>query len=112
MNAVKRQRPGISPEDIERLLFHLEDARDYVIKYGSAQAFNSQAHTIADHARSAIDDLAGQVTGNREYLWGRLANAGGSDAEVQRNAEKEAMRRRLLGVRIPVVAAKILGWVA
>ncbi len=107
MNAVKRQKPSISPEDIERLLFHLEDVRDYIIKYGSAQAFHSPARAIADNAKSAIDDLVGQVTGNREYLWGRPANAGGSDAEVQRSADKEARRRRLLGVRIPVRAIRI-----
>ena len=38
MNAVKRQRPNISPDDIERLPFHLEDARNYIVKYSAAEA--------------------------------------------------------------------------
>ena len=63
MNAVKRQKPSISPDDIQRLLCYLQDARDYIVKYGSAQAFDSQARAVAQQARQAIDALAGQITG-------------------------------------------------
>ncbi len=108
MNAVKRQKPTISPDDTERLLFHLEDARNYIVKYGAAQGFNSPANKIAHSATSAIDELAGQITGNKEYLWQSGATAGGSDTEFQHGKEKEAKRRRLLGVHIPVRMFKII----
>jgi hypothetical protein len=107
MNAVKRQRPSISPDDIERLLFHLEDARDYVIKYGAAQGFNSQARAIADHAKGAIDSLAGQITGDPQYYWLGSASAGGNQLAYGRATEKDAKRRKLMGVRIPVLAVRM-----
>ncbi len=107
MNAVRRQKPTISPDDVERLLFHLEDARDYIVKYGSAQGFNSQANKIAQQATSAIDDLAGQITGNKQYLWQSGATAGGSDWDFQRGKEKEVKRRRLMGVQIPIRIFKL-----
>ena len=112
MNAVKRQRPSISPDDIERLLFHLEDARDYIIKYGAAQDFHSPERATSDHATQAIDNLAGQITGNPQYFWMGSASAGGNQMAYVRGLEKEAKRRRLMGVRIPVVAMKIAGRVA
>ena len=112
MNAVKRQRPSISQDDIERLLFHLEDARDYIIKYGAAQGFHSPERATSDRAMQAIDELAGQITGNREYFWMGSASAGGNQTAYERGMEKEAKRRRLMGVRIPVVAMRIAGRVA
>ena len=66
MNAVKRQRPNISPDDIERLLFHLEDARIFVVKYGAAQEFHSPEIKTTDRMISAIDDLANEITGSSE----------------------------------------------
>ena len=66
MNAVKRQRPNISPDDIERLLFHLEDARIFVVKYGAAQEFHSTEIKTTDRMISAIDDLANEITGSSE----------------------------------------------
>ena len=107
MNAVKRQRPAISPDDVQRLLFHLEDARNYIVKFGSAQGFDSQARAVAENARQAIEALAGQITGDAQFLWGTDATAGGSDAEFQRGLEREAQRRRLMGVHIPVRATKL-----
>ena len=107
MNAVKRQRPSISPDDIERLLFHLEDARDYIVKYGAAQDFDSPERATSDHAMQAIDDLAGQITGNPQYFWMGTASAGGNQMAFERGMEKEARRRRLMGVRIPVRAIKL-----
>ena len=109
MNAVKRQRPTISQDDIERLLFHLEDARAYVIKYGAAQGFHSIERAMADKTHSAIDDFAGQITGNREYFWQTTASAGGSEIAYQRGMDKAAKRRRLMGVNFPVRALRIQG---
>ena len=109
MNAVKRQRPSISPDDVQRLLFHLEDARNYITKFGSAQGFDSQARAVAENARQAIDALAGQITGDVQFLWGTDATAGGSDKEFQNGVEREAQRRRLMGVRIPLRAIRIAG---
>ena len=109
MNAVKRQRHSISPDDVQRLLFHLEDARNYITKFGSAQGFTARARTIAENAQIAIDDLAGQITGDRQYLWGTDATAGGNDKEFHRGRVREAQRRRLMGVRIPMLALGIGG---
>ena len=109
MNAVKRQRPNISPDDIQRLLFHLEDTRNYVVKYGAAQDFNSAERETSDKAMLAIDELAGQITGDKEYLWQVSASAGGSDLEFQRGKEKQARRRQLMGVHFPLRAITFHG---
>lgn len=109
MNAVKRQKPTISPDDIERLLFHLEDARNYIVKYGAAQEFNSQARKVANQTTNAIDDLAGQITGDKQFLWQDSASAGGDINAFEHGNEKEAKRRRLMGVHIPVRVHKIVG---
>jgi len=60
----------------------------------------------------AIDSLAGQITGNPQYFWMGSASAGGNQMTFERGMEKEARRRRLMGVRIPVVAVRIVGRVA
>lgn len=109
MNAVKRQNPTISPDDIERLLFHLEDARNYIVKYGAAQGFNSQARKVANQTASALDDMAGQITGDRQHLWEHSASAGGNENALEQGSQKEAKRRRFLGVHIPVRMMKIVG---
>ena len=109
MNAVKRQRPNISPDDIERLLFHLEDARNYIVKYGAAQDFHSPEKETTDRTMSAIDDLAEQITGRRNYFWGETASAGGNEIAFQRAMEKLAKRRRLLGVHFPLRVIKVDG---
>ena len=104
MNAVKRQRPRISPDDIERLLFQLEDARRYIVKYGAAQDFHSPESETSDRAMAAIDDLAEQITGSRQYFWSGNATAGGDQVAFDRAMEKDAKRRRLMGISIPVRA--------
>ena len=109
MNAVKRQRPNISSGDIQRLLIHLEDARNYIVKYGAAQDFHSVQRETSDKAMLAIDELAGQITGDKEYLWQVSASAGGSDLEFQRGTEKQAKRRWLMGVHFPLRAIKVEG---
>ena len=58
MNAVKRQKPSISPDDVDRLIFHLEDARNYVVKYGAAQGIHSPTKLVAETTTDAIDELA------------------------------------------------------
>lgn len=98
----RRQKPNISPEDIERLLFHLEDTRQYIVRYGAAQDFHSPERGISGNAMEAIDDLAGQITGNRQYFWQVQATASGNDMAFQRGVEKAAKRRRLMGIRFPV----------
>ena len=107
MNAIRRQRPSISPDDIERLLFHLEDARNYVIKYGSAQDFNSPEKATAERVIYAVDELALQITGKNRYFWGETASAGGNEIAFERAQEKLAKRRRLMGLSIPLRAIKI-----
>lgn len=107
MNAVRRQKPSISPDDLERLLFYLEDARNYIVKYGAAQDFHSPEKLIANHAKQSIDDLAKQITGSGEYFWKVSASAGGNDIAFRHATEKAARRRRLLGVCIPLRVIKI-----
>ena len=107
MNAVKRQRPTISPDDIERLLFHLEDARYYIVKYGAAQDFHSSEQETTDRTMNAIDHLAEQITGTRNYFWSEAASAGGNEIAFQRAMEKQEKRRRLMGIHIPLRAIKI-----
>ena len=63
MNGVNRHRPNISPDEIERLLFHFEYARNYVIKYGSAQDFHSPNQLAAETVTDAIDELARHIAG-------------------------------------------------
>ena len=104
MNAVKRQRPSIPPDDIERLLFHLEDARNYIVKYGAAQDFHSLEKEATDRTMNAIDDLAEQITGTRNYFWCDTASAGGNEIAFQRSTEKQVKRRRLMGVCLPLRA--------
>ena len=109
MNAVKRQRPNISPDDVDRLLFHLEDARNYIIKYGAAQEFHSQNKATTDKAKDAIDNLAELITGNKQYFWGTSASATGNDMAFELAKENNTKRRRLMGIHIPVRAIKIVG---
>jgi hypothetical protein len=98
----RRQKPNISQDDIERLLFHLEDTRNYIVRYGAAKDFHSAERGISGNALGAIDDLALQITGNRQYFWQTQATAGGSDKAFQLSVEKKAKRRRLMGIRFPV----------
>ena len=107
MNAVMRQRPSISPDDIERLLFNLEDARDYIVKYGAAQGFHSSERATSDRAMQAIDELARQITGNPQYFWMGIASATGDQMAYERALAKDARRHTLMGVRIPVRAIKL-----
>ena len=102
MNAVKRQRSNISPDDVDRLLFHLEDARNYIIKYGAAQEIHFHNKATTDKANDAIDSLAELITGNKQYFWGTSASAVGSDIAFQRSTEKATKRRRLMSVQLPV----------
>lgn len=105
----RRQKPNISSDDIERLLFHLEDARNFIVRYGAAKDFHSPERATSDNAKQAIDALAGDITGNREYFWQAHATAGGNDASVGRGKQKAAKRRRLMGIRFPVSAMKVRG---
>ena len=109
MNAVKRQLPNISPDDVERLLFHLEDARNYIIKYGAAQEFHSQNKATADTAKDAIDNLAALITGDKQYLWATSASATGNQIAFDLAKEKNIKRLRLMGIYIPVRVRKIQG---
>jgi hypothetical protein len=101
------ERSSISPDDIERLLFYLGDARDFIIKYGAAQGFQSHERATSEHAMQAIDSLAEQITSNPQYFWMGNASATGDKRAFDQAMEKVTKRRRLLGVSIPVSAIKI-----
>jgi hypothetical protein len=107
MNATRRQRPNISPDDMERLLLHLEDARSFIVKYGAAKDFHAVERETADQALQAIDRLAGHITGNEQYFWMNGASAGGNEAALRRGMEKVVKRRRLMGVHIPMRVLKV-----
>ena len=85
----------------------MEDARDYIVKYGAAQGFHSPERATSEHAMQAIDNLAGQITGNSQYFWMGSASATGDKRAFDRAMEKDAKRRRLMGIRIPVRVIKI-----
>ena len=107
MNAVRRQRPSIAPDDVDRLLFHLEDARSYVIKYGSAQDFNSPKKATAERVIYAVDELALQITGKNRYFWTAESSINTYDDRLFKEATaKQAKRRKLLGVNIPFMVMK------
>ena len=108
MNAVRCQRPSISQDDIDRLLFHLEDARSCVIKYGSAQDFHSPEKATADRAIYAVDELALKITGSNRYYWSFDSSATGNEQQAKKSQEKQAKRRRLMGIHIPVRAIKLM----
>ena len=77
-----------------------------------APVVKAPERAASDHAMQAIDNLAGQITGNPQYFWLGSASAGGNHMAYERGIEKEAKRLRLMGVRIPVVAIRIAGRVA
>ena len=109
MNAVKRQRPNISPDEIERLLFHLEDARSYVVKYGAAQDVHSPAKAVAETTTDAIDELARHITGNKHYFWAEHVSATGDQKAYEQALAKAAKRRKLMGVHFPLRTVKVHG---
>jgi hypothetical protein len=106
VNAVKRQRPNISPDDIKCLLFHMEDARDYLVKYGAAQGIHSPK-AAAETVTNAIDELTRHITGNRKYFWAASVSATGDERIYERALEKAAKRRRLMGIHFPLRALKV-----
>jgi len=106
---VRRQRPNISPDEIERLLFHLEDARNYIVKYGAAQGIHSPTKLVAETTTDAIDELAWHITGNKQYFLAESVSATGDEKTYERATQKAANRRQLMGVHIPVRAMKVPG---
>ena len=109
MNAVKRQRPGFSPDDVDRLLFELEDARNSVVRYAASRGFHSAEYELSHRLMEAVDDLAANITGKRKYFHSETASAGGKELAFLRGKEKDAKRRRLFGVRFPVRTIKVSG---
>jgi hypothetical protein len=72
----------------------------------------TQTGIVGKTGPRTIDNLAGQITGNPQYFWIGNASAGDNQIAFQQGIEKEVKRRRLMGVRIPVVAMRIVGCVA
>ena len=82
MNAGKRQRPSIDLDDVQKLLFHLEHARNYVLKYSSAQGFYAREREVADNLTYSIDYLAGSIKGICEHLWQPNVSVRGNDRDT------------------------------
>jgi hypothetical protein len=61
-------RPSFCPTELPKLLDALRGAREWVIKYSSAQPFNSPAHNKCEAIKNSIDDLAGELTGQRDLF--------------------------------------------
>jgi hypothetical protein len=57
----------------------------------------------------AMDELARQITGNPQYFWLGAPFAGGDQLAFKRALEKEAKRRKPMGLHIPVRAVRIQG---
>jgi hypothetical protein len=66
------KRPDFSPHDKIKLLEALGTTRDWVIKCGAGAEYDSPRHRKCDVLRSAIDDVAEELTGDRGYFHEKL----------------------------------------
>jgi hypothetical protein len=58
-------RPTFDSADQKNLIEALRDARNWVIKYASAEKYGSPKHVKCGAVTQTIDDLAGELTGDR-----------------------------------------------
>lgn len=59
--------------DIQKALDGLRKGRESAIQVCSTARIGSPAYKLAGAAQEAIDDLVGDLTGDREYLWSSAA---------------------------------------
>ena len=103
----RRCKPSISSDDIERMMYLLEDARHYVIRFKSAQPFRSQASAIAENLLIAMKDLAKEALGNENFFMPLPHSATGSEELISRARAREARKLKLLGRWLPGTVRKI-----
>jgi hypothetical protein len=65
----RARRPTFMPSDAQSLLKALGDARRLAIQCASAECSNTPLRASAEAFHAALDDFAGQLTGNREFFW-------------------------------------------
>lgn len=71
----KARRPSFGPSEKTALLDALASARHRTIMCGAASGFGTRRYYRCHALAQAIDDLAEELTGHREYFW---ASGGGS----------------------------------
>lgn len=59
--------------DIQKALEGLRKGRESAIQVCSTARIGSPPYRLAGAAQEAIDDLVGELTGDREYLWSSAA---------------------------------------
>lgn len=57
------------PSDAQALLKAMGDARRLAIQCAGAEREKTPLRASAEALHAAVDDLAGQLTGNREFFW-------------------------------------------
>ena len=70
-----RRRHTFRDHDRDELLRALGACRDAVIRAGTAAVHDPELTAHLHTFRGAIDDLAGVLTGDRQYFWLKLATA-------------------------------------
>jgi hypothetical protein len=67
------RRPHFGSLDTAALLETIGEARGQSTMCGSAAGYGTPLHRKCEALRRAIDDLAGELTGDREYFWPKPA---------------------------------------
>jgi hypothetical protein len=67
----RARRPSFSPSDQRALFRALADARNWAVRCGSAERHGSPRYAACTAVTDAIDALAEEMTGHREYFWGQ-----------------------------------------
>ena len=65
----RARRPYFGPTEQKELLDLLGRARHRISLCGGAAGFGTSRHNKCDALNKAIDDLAEELTGHREYFW-------------------------------------------
>jgi hypothetical protein len=65
----RARRPSFSPSDQEALLKVLGEVRHRALLCGSAAGYGSPRHELTARLSDAIDDVAADLTGDREHFW-------------------------------------------
>ena len=88
-------------------MYLLEDARHYVIRFKSAQPFQSRGSAIAENLLIAMKELAKEALGDENFFMPLLHSATGSDELMSRARAREARKLKLLGRWLPGTVRKI-----
>ena len=63
------RRGSFSPDDQDRLIKALRDARSLIIKCMASELYGSSRYQICDGTRAAIDAMGAELTGDATVFW-------------------------------------------